>query len=98
MKHYPVHTALIAALVVFSGCLEVDTTTKVHPDGSLTRTVVVSGDSTDFTKIRMGIFGLDSGWTVVSDSIGSKDRKLTLQRDFKNAADELETFLKISIA
>lgn len=86
MNRYSVHAAMVAALaIVYSGCLEIDTTTRVHPDGSLTRTVVVSGDSADFTKIRMGTFGLDSGWTVVSDSAGANDRKLTLRREFPDA-------------
>ena len=87
MKRSYVHIFLTAILALaLSGCLEIETTTKVHPDGHLTRTVVVSGDSSDFTKIRLSMFGLDSGWAVVSDSLQhGKDRKLTLQREFDNA-------------
>ena len=88
MKRYSFHAPLLAILATaLSGCLEIETTTRVHPDGRLTRTVVVSGDKGDFSKMRMGLFGLDSGWTVVSDSaLHEKDRKLTLQRDFEDAA------------
>jgi hypothetical protein len=87
MKRHSLHSAVIIALATaLSGCLEINTTTRVHPDGRLTRTVVVSGDSSDFTKIRLGMFGLDSGWTVVSDSLQrEKERKLTLQREFDDA-------------
>jgi hypothetical protein len=87
MKPYAVRATMIVTLAAaLSGCLEIDTTTKVHPDGRLTRTVVVSGDSSDFMKMRMSMFGLDSGWTVVSDStLREKERKLTLQREFDGA-------------
>jgi hypothetical protein len=87
MKQTCTHIALCIALAcMFTGCLEIETTTKVHSDGRLTRTVVFSGDSSDFTKIGLRIFGLDSGWTVVSDSSARKgERKLTLQREFDDA-------------
>lgn len=86
MKLRTVRTASILALAIpLSGCLEIDTTTRVHPDGRLTRTAVVTGDSTDFTNNKLATFGLDSGWTVVSDSGGARTRKLTLQREFEDA-------------
>ncbi len=86
MKSRTVRLACILALAIpLSGCLEIDTTTRVHPDGHLTRTVVVTGDSTDFTANTLATFGLDSGWTVVVDSGGTRNRKMTLQRDFEDA-------------
>ncbi len=86
MKGRTVRNACILALTLsLSGCLEIDTTTRVHPDGRLTRTVVVSGDSSDFTNVKLATFGLDSGWTVVSDSAGPRNRKQTLQREFEDA-------------
>jgi hypothetical protein len=87
MKRYAVRPAMIVTLAAaLSGCLEIETTTRVHTDGRLTRTVIVSGDTSDFSKIRMSMFGLDSGWTVLSDSMQhEKERKLTLQREFDGA-------------
>ncbi len=86
MKSRTVRLACTLALAIpLSGCLEIDTTTRVHPDGRLTRSVVVTGDSTDFTRNKLATFGLDSGWTVVGDSGGTRNRKMTLQREFEDA-------------
>ncbi len=87
MKRYAAPTAILFTLAVaLSGCLEIETTTRVHGDGHLTRTVVISGDSSDFTKLNKDAFGLDSGWTVISDSLShGTNRELTLQREFADA-------------
>ncbi len=99
MNTYPVRIAMTVALAaLLPGCLEIETTTRVHPDGRLTRTVVVSGDSSDFSKIRLRTFGLDSGWTVVSDSSQhGKDRKLTLQREFESAESASRAYAGIPL-
>ncbi len=98
MKLHSMLTVLISALALpLTGCLEIETTTTVHPDGRLTRTVVMSGDSADFSKARLTTFGLDSGWTVVSDSTGPRERKLKLQREFENAESASKALTGISL-
>jgi hypothetical protein len=99
MKGTLLHASVLAILATaLSGCLEIETTTRIHPDGRLTRTVAVSGDSSDFSNFRMGLFGLDSGWTVVSDStLRERERKLTLQRDFDDAAAASRTLAGIPL-
>jgi len=43
-KHLPV---AVIFLIFFQGCLEYDFTTRVNSDGSIDRTVVIAGDSSE---------------------------------------------------
>ena len=53
-----------ACLVVLSGCLEIETTTTVHSDGSVLREIRRLGDSAEvFREARL--FAMDSTWTEV---------------------------------
>ena len=47
------------------GCLDIQTTTVVRRDESLTRTVLFSGDSASIPSAR-AILGIDSAWTLES--------------------------------
>jgi len=71
---------------LFQGCLKFETTTQVNRDGSLQRTIVMSGDSLD-------IFGgsnpvtIDSTWTAMLKKTGSDSYHLTATRLFDRVED-----------
>lgn len=58
-------TLLVAGLAAtgLSGCLEIETTTSVRPDGSLRREIHARGDSTGVRDFG-GLFHLDSAWSI----------------------------------
>ncbi len=62
--------------VLFSSCLDVETSTVVHRDGSVTRTIFFTGDS---ASVYSGHYPLplDSSWQV---SIARKDEKTLVYR------------------
>ena len=61
-----VKTVVLAACVsALAGCLEIETTTTVHPDGTIRRVVRTSGDSAEVQKDH-GIFVADTSWTVAT--------------------------------
>ena len=55
---------LLPLAMSLSGCLEIETTTTVHTDGSIQREVQFSGDSAEVTK-GSPFFPTDSTWTVI---------------------------------
>jgi hypothetical protein len=48
---------------MLTGCLEIKTTTTIHPGGGITRTIGTSGDSSEVRR-DLGIFVVDSSWSV----------------------------------
>ncbi len=83
--------APLMMLAVCSGCREFKITTRVYPDGSVERSVTVSGDS---SAIFSGTYPLPEGpgWTIRQgrDSKGKKDDKtytFTAKKVFRTAAD-----------
>jgi hypothetical protein len=82
----------ICLTLLLTGCLEVETSTTVHRDGSLARTVVLSSDS---SGLVMGsrLFGIDSSWTLTRDTASSSRHSLTARREFANA-DEANAVLR----
>jgi hypothetical protein len=61
-----VRAALALFLLAMSGCLEVETTTQVNPDGTLIRTEVLSGDTASVMHARF-IAAVDSTWSVATE-------------------------------
>ncbi len=63
-------------MLLFSSCLDVETSTVIHRDGSVTRTVFLTGDS---ASVYGGVYPLplDSSWQV---SMTRKDEKTFVYR------------------
>lgn len=55
--------ALAICCTTLAGCLEIQTTTTVRPDGGITRAIRTSGDSSDVRR-EHGLFFVDSNWNV----------------------------------
>lgn len=84
MKRAPrlMFSFLCSALLVFvGGCLEINTTTEVHTDGSLMRTVVISGDSSNIYSGPYTI-PLDTTWAREIRKVDSRKFELTATKDF----------------
>ena len=79
-------------LLSFEGCLEIDTTTEVHHDGSLTRTVVVAGDSTSIYRGDYTIT-IDTSWSRSIRKVDDRKFELTATRMFPDA-EALNTALR----
>lgn len=62
-------------LILCAGCLETETTTTIQTDGTLTRTVQLSGDSSSIPA-GLEMFGIDSSWTLERQA--GKDQRLVL--------------------
>ncbi len=83
--------ALLLLSIVFGGCLEYETKTTIHPDGSFTRTVVVKGDSGD---VHRGAFRVpaDLAWSSSPpERVDEKKWRSTLTRTF-SSSDEWRAF------
>ena len=76
--------ALVFPLI--AGCLDVNTSTVVHEDGSLLRTVEGQGDSTMLANGRYGI-RLDSTWTKSIHAADAAKPTLTATKRYRNAED-----------
>lgn len=66
---------------IISGCLETETTTTVLTDGSLTRMVELSGDSSSIPD-GMAMFGIDSSWNLERKASGRERASLVARRTF----------------
>jgi hypothetical protein len=78
-------TSLILALLL-QGCLDITTTTKLHPDGSLTRTVLLEGDHHDI-ELGSRLLAIDSTWARVIDTAGNRDLRITATREFTSSEE-----------
>lgn len=75
-------------LIFFQGCLEYDFTTRVYTNGSVDRTVVIAGDSSEVLSQKV-IQPLDSSWKTTFRKDTGDERRwvLTAERSFKNVND-----------
>lgn len=75
----------IILLLFFGACREVTVTTKVNPDGSFTRIITVTGDSSDVFKTDLP-FPVNDSWAKVSskDTADSTKYIMTYTRTFNN--------------
>jgi hypothetical protein len=85
---------LLALLMIFSACREITVTTKVNRDGSFTRIITVTGDSTEVNKGSLP-FPIDGTWEKKSfrDIADSTRHIVTYTKTFRNS-DNLNTELK----
>jgi len=94
LRHPYVSLILLIPLfaVLFNGCLEIETTSRVNSDGTIHRTVVIKGDS---AAIHAGDFPLplDATWEREIQKSDDKRFILTATRLFRDA-DEMSEALK----
>jgi hypothetical protein len=87
MNGTPFISRLLAAAIVtlFSGCLEIKTTTTVNSNGTIQRDIVLKGDSADVLK-EFPIFPVDSSWTVSRMKINDSTWVSTTSKLFRDGA------------
>jgi len=76
----------LAGAVLLGGCLEVTSTTVVYEDGSIVRSIAMSGDSSELSRGPLP-FLLDSGWTVTSRKQESGRLYRRAERRFEDVAE-----------
>jgi len=79
---------VIMLLLVFSACREVTVTTKVNPDGTFTRIITVTGDSTDVSSTDLP-FPVDETWARMFSKDTSDSTKYikTYTKSFRNSSE-----------
>lgn len=90
MKNRAVLSFMFLAIagVALPGCLEVETTTKVNRDGSLIRTVLFTGDSSEvFQRDRPYPLTVDSLWPSTIRKVDDKKFEYSATRTFSDASD-----------
>jgi hypothetical protein len=87
-------SVILMLVLVFSACREITVTTKVNRDGSFTRIITVTGDSTEVNKGSLP-FPVDGTWEKKSfkDIADNTRHILTYTKTFRNS-DDLNTELK----
>ena len=82
-------TALAILVISLSACREITVSTLVNDDGSFTRTITVSGDSSEAFKNELP-YPVDTSWSMTSkkDTTGKGKFIVTYTRHFRNC-DEL---------
>jgi hypothetical protein len=75
-------------LIGFSGCKEINTSTRVGPNGHLTRIISVKGDSAGIGESGYPIPN-DSTWTIEKELVPDDSTKMvwTFLKTYKNATD-----------
>lgn len=76
---------VVIFLIFFQGCLEYDFTTRVNSDGSIDRTVVIAGDSSEVVSQKV-VQPLDSSLKTSFRKDTGDERRwiLSAERSFKN--------------
>ncbi len=84
----------LVTILIISGCRDITVTTKINKDGSFTRTIKVTGDSSDVFKPDLP-YPIDGTWgkTVVKDTTDKGDYILTYTKTYK-ASDLLNSELR----
>ncbi|MCZ7558190.1 MAG: hypothetical protein M5R41_17440 [Bacteroidia bacterium] len=74
----------LGCTALFSGCLEVTTSTIAYEDGSLVRAISMTGDS---TKVRTGPFPFhfDESWKISRKALGDGRERVRAEKRFANA-------------
>lgn len=85
-------SACIICLMSFQACLDIETTSQVNTDGSIVRTITITGDSASIYSGRYPL-DLDSSWSKSIAKIDANKFKLTAMRSFKTA-DEMTKALE----
>ncbi len=77
---------LLTMLFLLPGCLDIYLTTTVHPNGSLTRTMVFEGDSADIVENSLYML-VDEKWDTAWYTVDKEKLKFVADRKFKNARE-----------
>jgi hypothetical protein len=86
--------SFVLLVILASGCVEYTITTRVLPDGSIERTIVVKGDSSDILKGSLPV-PVDSTWNISrayeykseGDSTSEKQYVYKASKVFRNSAE-----------
>ena len=62
MKKGYIVLALLLTAIIFSGCREISVETIINSDGSFTRLITITGDSSDVIKKNLP-YPIDNSWT-----------------------------------
>ena len=86
MKKIHVIFGLFITIIVFSSCREINISTIVNKDGSFTRIVTITGDSSDVFKPNLP-YPVDNSWEMKfqKDTIDSENYVLTYTKNFNNS-------------
>ncbi|MFC2107069.1 hypothetical protein ACFLRY_01915 [Bacteroidota bacterium] len=88
MKSKQFLNILLILLLALTSCREITVSTIINKDGSFTRVVTITGDSSDVFKLDLP-YPIDSSWIAISekDSVNKGDYKLTYTKTFKSSKD-----------
>ena len=86
MKKIHVIFGLFITIIVFSSCREINISTIVNKDGSFTRIVTITGDSSDVFKPNLP-YPVDNSWEMKfqKDTTDSENYVLTYTKNFNNS-------------
>ncbi|MCK5775070.1 MAG: hypothetical protein KAH25_02780 [Bacteroidales bacterium] len=86
MKTQHIIYLFLVTLLIISGCREITVTTKVNKDGSFTRTIKVTGDSSSVFRTDLP-YPVDGTWTkkAIKDTTDKGDYILTYTKTFKES-------------
>ncbi|MBE0648484.1 MAG: hypothetical protein IH596_11950 [Bacteroidales bacterium] len=92
MKTREILTILFVAVLIISGCREISVTTQVHRDGSFTRIIRITGDSSSVFKEDLP-YPIDSTWQKLASKDTNRSAKnddayiLTYTKTFRNSEE-----------
>ena len=86
MKTQHIIYLFLVTLLIISGCRKITVTTKINTDGSFTRTIKVTGDSSDVFRPDLP-YPVDGTWTkkAIKDTSDKGDYILTYTKTFKDS-------------
>jgi len=86
MKTQHIIYIFLVTLLIISGCREITVTTKVNKNGTFTRMIKITGDSSSVFKPDLP-YPIDDTWakTVIKDTTDKGDYILTYTKSFKNS-------------
>ncbi|HTP14098.1 MAG TPA: hypothetical protein VMM37_10730, partial [Bacteroidota bacterium] len=85
-------TVCLLGLLMFPACLDIETTSRVNPDGSVLRTITFTDDSAGTYRGDFPI-PLDSTWRQTTEKVGEDKFTVTASRLFRDV-DEMNRTLK----
>ena len=88
MKKVYILFALIIAAVIFGGCREISVETIINSDGSFTRVITISGDSSDVIKKNLP-YPIDDSWTSSFEKDSTESDKF-IQKYTKNFENDIQ--------
>jgi hypothetical protein len=86
MKRIQIILGLVIAVLVLGSCREIEVNTTVNNDGSFTRVITITGDSSEVYKLGLP-YPIDQTWemNLKKDTTGNEDYVLTYTKTFINS-------------